>query len=108
MTPPDRSQSADGKKAKAPRKGGRGGRRRTTSEDTRTRKPPRQRVKWTENEADILVAGFKQHGKEWARIVADPSFDLPGRTNIDLKDKWKNLEKKHGPRFWEEGEDSDE
>jgi hypothetical protein len=36
-------------------------------------------------------------------IVAQ--FNLPGRLNVDLKDRWVNLEKKWGERFWEDWND---
>ncbi|CAH2037147.1 unnamed protein product [Thlaspi arvense] len=53
-----------------------------------------QKLKWTAEEEDALLAGVKQHGPgKWKNILRDPNFadQLSNRSNIDLKDKWRNL-----------------
>ena len=55
------------------------------------------RMKWTDEEAKCLIDGVKKHGyANWASILADRSFSFaPGRTNVNLKDKWRNLRKQY-------------
>lgn len=53
-----------------------------------------QKQKWTSEEEDALLAGVKKHGPgKWKNILKDPEFApfLTHRSNIDLKDKWRNL-----------------
>ncbi|KAG2259552.1 hypothetical protein Bca52824_078846 [Brassica carinata] len=53
-----------------------------------------QKLKWTEEEEEALLAGVKKHGPgKWKNILRDPDFadPLSNRSNIDLKDKWRNL-----------------
>lgn len=50
--------------------------------------------KWTAEEEAALHAGIRKHGPgKWQTIVKDPEFQsqLSNRTNIDLKDKWRNI-----------------
>ncbi|XP_027175881.1 single myb histone 4-like [Coffea eugenioides] len=50
--------------------------------------------KWTSEEEEALRAGVKKHGTgKWKNIQRDPEFShlLFSRSNIDLKDKWRNL-----------------
>ncbi|KAL3535583.1 hypothetical protein ACH5RR_004044 [Cinchona calisaya] len=50
--------------------------------------------KWTSEEEEALRAGIKKHGTgKWKNIQTDPEFShlLFSRSNIDLKDKWRNL-----------------
>ncbi|KAJ4768369.1 telomere repeat binding factor 1 [Rhynchospora pubera] len=50
--------------------------------------------KWTAEEESALKAGVKKHGVgKWRNILKDPEFstDLQFRSNIDLKDKWRNM-----------------
>ncbi|EXB29696.1 Histone H1 [Morus notabilis] len=50
--------------------------------------------KWTEEEEEALLAGVAKHGPgKWTIIIKDPDFAhfLTHRTNVDLKDKWRNL-----------------
>merc|ERR1711916_210050 len=53
----------------------------------------RMRQTWTEEETESLVEGVKKHGAgHWSDIVSDSKLTFsPKRTNVDLKDKWKNL-----------------
>merc|ERR1711916_71393 len=53
----------------------------------------RMRQTWTEEETESLVEGVKKHGAgHWSDIVSDSTLTFsPKRTNVDLKDKWKNL-----------------
>ncbi|CAL9218936.1 unnamed protein product [Arabidopsis halleri] len=52
--------------------------------------------KWTVEEEEALLAGIAKHGSgKWSNIVDDPEFaaQLLNRTNINLKDKWRNMKK---------------
>lgn len=59
---------------------------------------------WTVGEEEALYRAVMRHGRgSWAVIVDEG--EIPGRTNVDLKDKWrwletnghlKNLKKKFG------------
>ncbi|XVF25172.1 hypothetical protein REPUB_Repub13aG0190400 [Reevesia pubescens] len=53
-----------------------------------------QKQKWTAEEEEALLAGVAKHGPgKWKNILKDPDFapSLTSRSNIDLKDKWRNL-----------------
>lgn len=53
-----------------------------------------QKLKWTNEEEDALIAGIERHGPgKWKAILLDPHFGplLTSRSNIDLKDKWRNM-----------------
>ncbi|KAH9665036.1 telomere repeat-binding factor 4 [Citrus sinensis] len=53
-----------------------------------------QKQKWTAEEEEALLAGVAKHGPgKWKNILRDPQFapSLTQRSNIDLKDKWRNL-----------------
>ncbi|XP_061344739.1 telomere repeat-binding factor 4-like [Gastrolobium bilobum] len=53
-----------------------------------------QKQKWTADEEDALHRGVQKHGAgKWKNILKDPEFApfLTSRSNIDLKDKWRNL-----------------
>ncbi|CAN7087778.1 unnamed protein product, partial [Brassica oleracea var. botrytis] len=53
-----------------------------------------QKLKWTGDEEEALRAGIEKHGPgKWKNILRDPEFadQLSNRSNIDLKDKWRNL-----------------
>ncbi|KAL8223322.1 hypothetical protein R6Q57_018797 [Mikania cordata] len=50
--------------------------------------------KWTAEEEEALRAGIAKHGTgKWKNIQKDPEFNhlLYSRSNIDLKDKWRNM-----------------
>ncbi|XP_059647893.1 telomere repeat-binding factor 1-like [Cornus florida] len=50
--------------------------------------------KWTSEEEAALKAGIVKHGAgKWRTILKDPEFSgiLYLRSNVDLKDKWRNL-----------------
>uniref|UniRef100_A0A1J3DIK3 MYB transcription factor n=1 Tax=Noccaea caerulescens TaxID=107243 RepID=A0A1J3DIK3_NOCCA len=50
--------------------------------------------KWTPEEELALRAGVKKHGSgKWRTILSDTEFGsvLKSRSNVDLKDKWRNL-----------------
>lgn len=52
------------------------------------------KVKWTSEEEDALKAGVAKHGTgRWKNILRDAEFApvLINRSNIDLKDKWRNM-----------------
>ncbi|XP_065869245.1 telomere repeat-binding factor 4-like isoform X2 [Euphorbia lathyris] len=53
-----------------------------------------QKQKWTAEEEEALLNGVAKHGPgKWKNILKDPDFSpfLAQRSNIDLKDKWRNL-----------------
>ncbi|ESQ29984.1 hypothetical protein EUTSA_v10012087mg [Eutrema salsugineum] len=53
-----------------------------------------RRNKWTAEEEGALLAGICKHGAgKWLNILEDPEFrpQLLYRSNIDLKDKWRNM-----------------
>lgn len=55
------------------------------------------RTAWTLDEEGAFIAGVKKHGKgNWSSILDDREFSstLSKRTNINLKDKYRNMEKK--------------
>ncbi|KAI3987768.1 hypothetical protein MKX01_028502 [Papaver californicum] len=50
--------------------------------------------KWTAEEEEALIAGINKHGAgKWKNIQKDPEYThiLAARSNIDLKDKWRNM-----------------
>ncbi|XP_059282815.1 telomere repeat-binding factor 1-like [Lycium ferocissimum] len=50
--------------------------------------------KWTSEEEGALKAGVAKYGVgKWSTILKDPEFAvvLRSRSNVDLKDKWRNL-----------------
>ncbi|GAY50099.1 hypothetical protein WN944_021376 [Citrus x changshan-huyou] len=50
--------------------------------------------KWTAEEEAALKAGVRKHGTgKWRTILSDPEFSaiLHSRSNVDLKDKWRNI-----------------
>ncbi|XP_031490153.1 telomere repeat-binding factor 1 isoform X2 [Nymphaea colorata] len=50
--------------------------------------------KWTSEEESALRAGVVKHGAgKWRTILKDPEFNviLALRSNVDLKDKWRNM-----------------
>ncbi|KAL8472893.1 hypothetical protein ACS0TY_029280 [Phlomoides rotata] len=50
--------------------------------------------KWTSEEEAALKAGIHKYGAgKWSTILKDPEFSsvLRSRSNVDLKDKWRNL-----------------
>ncbi|KAK9725716.1 hypothetical protein RND81_05G164100 [Saponaria officinalis] len=50
--------------------------------------------KWTAEEEAALKAGVLKHGSgKWRTILKDPEFSgiLYSRSNVDLKDKWRNM-----------------
>ncbi|KAF2302727.1 hypothetical protein GH714_001501 [Hevea brasiliensis] len=53
-----------------------------------------RKQKWTSEEEEALRAGIAKHGTgKWKNIQKDPEFNpfLFARSNIDLKDKWRNM-----------------
>ncbi|XP_057978503.1 telomere repeat-binding factor 4-like isoform X2 [Malania oleifera] len=53
-----------------------------------------QKQRWTSEEEGALLAGVTKHGTgKWKIILKDPEFApaLTHRSNIDLKDKWRNM-----------------
>ena len=55
----------------------------------------RRRIPWTVAEEDYLVKGVEKFGlSRWAKIRNTYRF-MDCRTNVDLKDKWRNMRKNH-------------
>eukprot|EP00938_MAST-03A_sp_MAST-3A-sp1_P005879 g5879.t1 len=54
----------------------------------------RKRVSWTKIEEEYLIAGVEKYKNSWATILDTYEFD-ERRTNVHLKDKWRNLVKKN-------------
>lgn len=56
-------------------------------------KPRRQRIAWTVKETSFLQKGVLKYGEgAWSSIISDPNLHFhPRRTQVDLKDKWRNL-----------------
>ncbi|XP_074363297.1 uncharacterized protein LOC141705529 isoform X2 [Apium graveolens] len=53
------------------------------------------KIKWTVEEEDDMRAGIAKHGAgKWRVILKDPQFGsvLRRRSNVDLKDKWRNMQ----------------
>nr|PNR34635.1 hypothetical protein PHYPA_024453 [Physcomitrium patens] len=54
----------------------------------------RTQKKWSNEEVELLKRGVQEHGKgHWKKILNDNADAFHGRTEVDLKDKWRNLEK---------------
>ena len=56
----------------------------------------RKRIKWSSDETNLLVAGILRCGDgQWATIRKAhlALFESTGRTDVDLKDKWRNLKR---------------
>ncbi|KAG8388405.1 hypothetical protein BUALT_Bualt02G0122500 [Buddleja alternifolia] len=61
-----------------------------------------QKLKWTTEEEEALKAGVAKHGVgKWKNILVDSQFahKLTNRSNVDLKDKWRNLGVSHGQGY---------
>jgi glutaredoxin len=55
--------------------------------------PRRERKMWSRQETELLKNCVNTYGKKWAYIYKNyPIFKNNGRTQIDLKDKYRNLE----------------
>ena len=62
---------------------------------TKIEKKPKKRLRWNSKEVNIFRAGVEKHGPgNWAEILRDKESEYlrqRGRTNINLKDKWRNI-----------------
>ncbi|CAE7548963.1 unnamed protein product [Symbiodinium sp. CCMP2456] len=54
-------------------------------------KPRKEYTVWTEGEEQRLLEGFRIYGKQWNMI--SKSCGLQHRNGIQIKDKWRNLQK---------------
>lgn len=59
----------------------------------KTQKVRRITVKWTLEEQEFLLNGYRKFEKYWTQILKEYPMN-PIRIRFDLKDKWKNLQKK--------------
>mmetsp|Transcript_26984 Transcript_26984/g.37204 ORF Transcript_26984/g.37204 Transcript_26984/m.37204 type:complete len:551 (-) Transcript_26984:1477-3129(-) len=67
------------------------------AEHMKREKLNRRRSTWSEAEKHALMEGYQRHGgsyDKWRKIQSDPDFReiLADRTNIDLKDKYRNIQ----------------
>lgn len=54
----------------------------------------RQRKKWSDDEVEVLKKEVHKYGKgNWKMILNRNRDVFHGRTEVDMKDKWRNLEK---------------
>lgn len=56
--------------------------------------PRRTRVFWDLEEENQLSIGVAKHGSSWSAILNDPELVFQDRTQVDLKDKWRNMTNK--------------
>ncbi len=48
--------------------------------------------KWSRTEINNLIIGVNAHGLKWYKMKNDPKLQqLNTRSNVDLKDKWRNI-----------------
>jgi glutaredoxin len=67
--------------------------------------PRRQKNYWTKKETEILKEAVYKHGKKWSVIQKEYSiFKENNRSQIDLKDKWRNLEGRKKPILLDSGD----
>jgi len=58
----------------------------------KNKSPRRKKKYWKKSETDLLKEAVNEYGKKWSTIQKIyPIFKENGRTQIDLKDKWRNL-----------------
>jgi len=54
--------------------------------------PRRKKNFWKKEETELLIKCVDKYDTHWARIIKNnPIFKENGRTQIDLKDKWRNI-----------------
>lgn len=54
--------------------------------------PSAKRKGWTPEEMASLIQGIKRYGVgKWADIREDPRYKLKHKTNVQIKDKWRNM-----------------
>ncbi len=58
------------------------------------RRPPGVKKPWTKEETDALEKGMIIFGNDWKAIKAHFSEELANRTNVNLKDRARNVKKK--------------
>ncbi|RDD37514.1 Telomeric repeat-binding factor 1 [Trichoplax sp. H2] len=64
-----------------------------TSPQPKTFQKKRMKRPWSQKEEDNLSEGVQLYGVgNWAMILSE--FNFVARTNVDLKDKWRNMNKK--------------
>lgn len=61
-------------------------------DSTKRKSPRRKRNMWSQKETELLLDSVEKYGKSWALIEKNVSyFKNNGRTQIDLKDKYRNI-----------------
>jgi len=56
----------------------------------------KKRTPWAEEEEEAIRKGVKKYGTSWSQILREPEFSADfhsSRTDVDLKDKWRNMNK---------------
>lgn len=60
---------------------------------TKGQKSRRVTVKWSNEEQEFLLNGYRKYHRCWTQILMEYPMN-PVRQRCDLKDKWKNIQKK--------------
>lgn len=65
----------------------------SSTSNSKNKRPPGQRGRrmFSEQEVLNLIEGIRRFGRDWRRIL--DTYEFNDRTNVDLKDKARNLEK---------------
>lgn len=59
--------------------------------------PKRKRHFWSEDESEALKKSVSRYGHKWSTIIKnEPIFAKNGRSQVDLKDRWRNIQSKDG------------
>ena len=53
----------------------------------------RKRTPWRDEELACLTAGVTKYGTAWTKIKSINPEKLKDRTTLDLKDKWRNMQR---------------
>ena len=74
-------------------------------------KSRRPRKRWTEAETETLKNAVNKYGKHWSMIQKKfPIFKQNNRTQVDIKDKWRNLTRSNSvdniPKIMDYGDNS--
>ena len=57
-----------------------------------SKSPRRKRNNWTNEEVNLLKDCVLKYGRKWSLLEKNfPLFKKNNRTQIDLKDKWRNI-----------------
>lgn len=69
----------------------------STVRNINVNQPPQKRQRkrmWSKEEEEAVAAGVKRHGVgNWSKILKDYEAVLVGRSSVNVKDKWRNMNK---------------